>query len=340
MKRALVLCPGRGSYGRDNLGSLTGLVSTRLDVFEQHRTLAGRPTPREMDAAEKFSSKFHIRGENASSLTAAVTVADLDQIDGSRFELVGVIGNSMGWYTALGYAGALSMEDCAQLIETLGQYQAGNIIGGQIVYPMVDEQWRIDPERQATVEGIVASIEGLHWSIRLGGQAVLGGTEAALNAAIDQLPSIELGAHTFPLRLPLHSAFHTPLMSDTAVRAQEELSRLAWQAPSTTMIDGNGQVWRPVYSDPIALRDYTLGAQVVAPFNLKRCIHTALRTVAPDVIILPGPGSNLGSAIAQTLIAERWNGIDSRDAFIERQNSDPILLSMRWPDQRARVVTP
>ena len=67
-------------------------------------------------------------------------------------------------------------------------------------------------------------------------------------------------------------------------------------------------------------------------------LRTALRTVGPDVVILPGPGSNLGSAVAQAMIMERWSGIDSRNAFITRQNQDPILLSMRWPDQRARVV--
>jgi len=338
MKRALVLCPGRGSYGRDSLGSLDGLHSPRLDVFEALRSDAGRPTPREMDAAEKFSSKFHVRGENASSLTAGVSVADLDQVDPEGFRIVGVIGNSMGWYTALGYAGALPMHDCATLIETLGQYQAGNIVGGQIVYPLVDEQWRIDPKREQMVNATIDATEDLHWSIRLGGQAVLGGTEEALAQALEKLPSLQLGSHSFPLRLPLHSAFHTPLMTDSAIRAQEELHDLSWRSPHTTMIDGHGQVWKPVHSDPTKIRKYTLSTQVTEAFDLRRCIRTALRTVAPDVIILPGPGSNLGSAVAQTLILEGWAGITSRDAFVARQNDDPVLLSMRWPDQRARVV--
>jgi [acyl-carrier-protein] S-malonyltransferase len=302
------------------------------------RAELGRPTPREMDSKEKFSSKFHVRGENASSLTAGVSVADLDQIDPERFKIVGVIGNSMGWYTALGYAGALPMGDCATLIETLGQYQAGNIVGGQIVYPLVDDQWRVDPKRERLVEDVIESTEDLHWSIRLGGQAVIGGTEEALAAATARLPGLQLGTHSFPLRLPMHSAFHTPLMMPSAQRAQKEVGELAWGAPNTTMIDGRGKIWRPFHSDPSSLRDYTLGAQVTDAFDLRHCIRTALRTVAPDVIILPGPGSNLGSAVAQTLIMEGWAGITSRDDFIARQNHDPILLSMRWPDQRAQVV--
>lgn len=338
MKRALVLCPGRGSYARDTLGSLKGLVSPALDVFDAHRASLGRPTVRDMDGEEKFTSKLHVRGENASALTAGVSLADLDQIDHDAFNVVGVVGNSMGWYTALGFAGALPMESTAELIETMGQYQAGNILGGQIVYPCVSEDWTIDEGRLAAVEDAVAEIADLHWSIRLGGQAVLGGTEEALKAASERLPAIELGSHRFPLRLPLHSAFHTPLMHATADRAAAELSHLAWSAPRITLIDGLGRVFRPYSASPDRIRDYTLGAQVTETFNLTMALRTALRTVGPDVVILPGPGSNLGSAVAQAMIMERWSGIDSRNAFITRQNQDPILLSMRWPDQRARVV--
>ena len=338
MKRALVLCPGRGSYSRDSLGSVQGLSSTSLDIFDAHRAALGRPTVREMDSEGKFTSKLHVRGENASALTAGVSLADLDQIDNSAFEIVGVIGNSMGWYTALGYAGALPMQSTAQLIETMGEYQAGNIIGGQIVYPCVADDWTIDEKKLNTVESAVAKVPDLHWSIRLGGQAVLGGSEEALKAATAELPTIDLGSHTFPLRLPLHSAFHTPLMNTTAERARGDLAGLPWSAPNITMIDGLGQVYRPHSASPEAIRDYTLGAQVTDTFDLTKALITALRTVGPDVVILPGPGSNLGSAVAQSMIQEQWAGIRNREAFISRQNNDPILLSMRWPDQRSRVV--
>ena len=141
MKRALVLCPGRGSYARDTLGSVKGLNSPSLDVFDAHRAALGRPTVREMDAKSKFTSKLHIRGENASALTAGVSLADLDQVDEEAYEVVGVVGNSMGWYTALGYAGALPMEAAAELIETGRQEQIdhavhvmGSLIGNTITH--------------------------------------------------------------------------------------------------------------------------------------------------------------------------------------------------------------
>ena len=144
MMRVVILCPGRGSYGKDSLGSLQELASPRLDVIDAFRADLGRPTVREMDAADKFQSRLHVKGENASILTAGATLADLDQVDPGKVEVVGVCGNSMGWYTALAVSGALPLEQAAHLIETLAQLQVNNIQGGQIIYPCVDAQWRLD----------------------------------------------------------------------------------------------------------------------------------------------------------------------------------------------------
>lgn len=337
-QRVLVVCPGRGSYGRDNLSSLAGMDSPSLDLLDGLRAAWGRPTPRELDAEPAYQSRLHVAGENASILTAAVTLADLDQLDPERAEVCCVVGNSMGWYTALGYAGALSLPDCATLIETLGQYQEGNVIGGQVLYPMVGDDWRLDGARLAGVESLLARTRDLYWSIRLGGQAVLGGSESALAAFAAGVVPIQLGTNRFPMRLPLHSAFHTPLMEPTSARAFEDLSSLGWQAPRVPLIDGAGRVWRPRYADPAALRDYTLGEQITCPFDFQTAIRVALREYAPDLVVLPGPGSNLGGAVAQSLIAEGWQGLRSRQDFVARQETRPVLASLRWPEQRRLVV--
>jgi hypothetical protein len=57
------------------------------------------------------------------------------------------------------------------------------------------------------------------------------------------------------------------------------------------------------------------------------------------VIVLPGPGDALGSAVAQILIARRWRGLGDRAGFTAMQASDrPIVLAMQRPEQRARVA--
>jgi len=344
MKRALVLCPGRGSYGRDSLGSLRGRTSPALDAFDALRASLGRPTVRELDDAGRYSALRHVAGEHASALTAAASLSDLELLDPARVEVVAICGNSMGWYTALGAAGALSIPACARLVETMGNYQKSDehgIVGGQLIYPCVDEQWRPDAGLRRAVDEAVADIPGLHHSIFLGGQAVLGGGDEALTAAIERLPPLTRGAHRFPLRLPLHSAFHTPLLSGAAARAQNELADLPWQAPRVPLVDGNGRSWRPLHADPAALAAYTLGPQVNEVFDFTTMLRTALGTYGPDLIVLPGPGSSLGGAIGQVLVALGWQGIRSKDDFVARQGDrerGPILAAMRWPDQRAWVM--
>ena len=337
-RRALVLCPGRGSYSRSELGSLRGRTSAALDTFDAVRAALGRPGPRALDAADRFSPRTHIAGEHASILTAGATLADIEAIDRDQYEIVGVMGNSMGWYTALGAAGALPMAECGRLIETMGAYQHDNVVGGQIVYPIVDDAWRPDPERAAAVHHAVATIPDLYWSIHLGGQAILGGSDAALKAAADTLPPIAGRGVTFPLRLPLHSAFHTALLQPARDRAHIDLADLAWQAPHTPLVDGRGQRWRPRFTDLDALAAYTLGHQVTRPYDFTAMVVAALGELAPDVIVLPGPGSNLGGALGQVLVSIGWQGIRSRDDFQGRQTDDPFLLAMGRADQRALVV--
>ena len=337
--RALVLCPGRGSYSRETLGALQHLDAPSLAPLDTVRRAAGQPTVRELDAAPRFTPRLHLAGEHASILTAGASLADLDQLDPAKVQVVAVCGNSMGWYTALGYAGALDLGDCARLIETLAWYQADNVIGGQIVYPLVGDDWQPDPARVRAVADAVARIPDLHWSIRLGGQAVLGGSTEALAAAQEALPPIDGGAYTFPLRLPMHSAFHTPLLAETARRAQQAIADLPFQAPRVPLVDGQGTVWRPRHADPRALAAYTLGPQVETPYDFARMVTVALREYAPDVVILPGPGGSLGGAVGQVLVAEGWAGLRSRADFAARQaTAQALLVSMARPEQRARVT--
>ena len=334
--RALLVCPGRGSYGRAQLGSLP-VGHPIVAALDRVRAGLGRPMLSALDRAPEYTPRLHVAGEHASLLTFACTAVDLAAIDRSRFDIVGVTGNSMGWYTALYAAGALDLDGAARLIETLGHYQADRVVGGQLMYPLVDDDWRPSADYTAAVAAALDH-PGVHVSIRLGGTAVLGGDADGLGHARKVLPAIERGGQRYPAQLPLHSAFHTPLMSATGARARADLADLPIRAPSVTLIGGDGAVHRP-WADPAALWRYTLGAQIVEPFDFTRAIATALGELGPDVVLLPGPGDSLGGPIGQILVAQRWRGLGDRAGFLAMQSGDqPILLAMHRPDQRARVV--
>jgi [acyl-carrier-protein] S-malonyltransferase len=334
--RALIVCPGRGSYGRAQLGSLPG-NDPIIATLDRYRARLGRPALTELDRAPAYAAPLHVAGEHASLLTFGATAVDLAAIDRDKVDIVGVTGNSMGFYTALYAAGALDLDGAARLVETLGHYQAGNVIGGQLLYPLVDEDWRAAAAAATALEAALDH-PGVHVSIRLGGTIVLGADDAGLAHARPVLPPIERGGLRYPAQLPLHSAFHTPLMAATAARAQADLADLPIRSPAITLVGGDGLVYRP-WAKPDALWTYTLGAQITEPFDFTRAIATALGELGPDVIVLPGPGDSLGGPIAQILIAQRWRGLGSRADFVAMQASDrPILLAMHRPEQRARVA--
>jgi acyl transferase domain-containing protein len=248
----------------------------------------------------------------------------------------------MGFYTALALSGALPLEDAIALVDTMGAYQKGNVIGGQVLYPFTRADWTVDAERRAlidrTLHGIEADGHRAEWSIDLGGYAVLGADRPGVKALLERLPADTRGKRTFPIQLPLHSAFHTSLMRGTSETAARELAGLRFRPPDHPLIDGRGFVFRPGWADPAALRDYTLGHQVHQPFDLTLALRTAFEFCAPDVVIALGPGNALGGPIARTLVASNWRGISTRAAFLERTQTDPLLLSTGVPEQRERLL--
>lgn len=341
--RALVVCPGRGSYRKEQLGTLTGRspeATAIIAACDEWRAAQGLLTVTELDAAERFSSKKHLSGENASLLTFAASMADLAELSKS-FDIVGVTGNSMGWYTALAASGALPLSDAIRLVDTMGVWQTGNVQGGQLLYPLAGADWEHDPAREAAVDDAIAVARAAgheaHWSIRLGSFAVLGADEGGLAAITATIPEETRGARTFPTKLPMHSAFHTPIMGATSDRARNELADLAWQAPRVPLIDGRGFVHRPLWADPVEMEDWTLGAQVTDVYDFTTAVHAALYHCAPDVIVLLGPGNSLGAPTAATVVQTRWFGLRNKAEFIERQASEPVLLSFGIEDQASRL---
>ena len=60
-------------------------------------------------------------------------------------EIVAILGNSMGWYSALAMSGSISYNDGNDLIYNMGTLMDEKTIGGQIIYPIVDVSKSDDP---------------------------------------------------------------------------------------------------------------------------------------------------------------------------------------------------
>jgi acyl transferase domain-containing protein len=127
-------------------------------------------------------------------------------------------------------------------------------------------------------------------------------------------------------------------MAPVAEAGRAALARDLFGQPSLPMIDGRGAIWWPGATDLGALYDYTLGAQVTQTYDFARAIRHAAREFAPDMFIIPGPGTTLGGSVAQTLIACDWQGLADKDTFQERQDETPLLVSMGLDEQRGIVT--
>lgn len=342
MKTAVVICPGRGTYNKSELGYLARHFpdAALLAQFDVQRAAAGQETLSELDGAERFSGLKHTRGDNASGLIYAATLGDYLSIDAGEVEVVAVTGNSMGWYSALACAGAVSPQDGFTIANTMGTLMQESLIGGQLVYPFLGDEWRPHPARREALLGMVADInarEGhtLRLSIALGGMLVLAGNAPGLAAFEAEAEPLQ---GRFPMRLGNHAAFHTDLQEPIAARGRDRLPRDLFGQPAVPMIDGRGAVWWPHASDTAALWDYTLGAQVTRTYDFTRAVEVAAREFAPDLFIVTGPGTTMGGALAQSLILANWRGMGSKDDFRAMQDETGLLVAMGIPDQRTKVA--
>lgn len=332
MTRALLVCPGRGSYAERALRSLPDdhPFVERADAL---RAAYGLPSLRELDRAGRFDPKLHLRPANVSLLIWLVNLIDAEAA-AAEHDVACVIGNSMGWYTALAVTGALSFEHGFRLVQDMALLQEEHQAehgGGQMIQPWVDDDWRPDATRRAAIEEALASSGGeALLSIDLGGYAVLACSEDGLRHLSRALPRIQLGQTAYPFRLMQHGPYHTPLVAEVAERARQRLADLEFRRPRATLIDGRGRRHTPWSADTAELARYTLGEQVVTPYDLTLSLRVALREHAPERVVCPGPGNTLGGVVGQTLVREGWRGIRSRADFERVQSGgDPVVVSMR-----------
>jgi acyl transferase domain-containing protein len=328
-KTAVLLCPGRGSYAKGELGfvhrtlpggsALAAEVAAALDQSDAWRKEQGKPTIREIDAAAQFRPGLHLDGENAAELIYFATMAHVAQLR-ERYRIVAVAGNSLGWYTALPASGALDPASGWRLVATMAALQK-QVAGGQILTTAVGEDWLPDAKLAGAIEQSLRTVAARgsdHFvarSIRLGGHEVLAGTELGVQALLAELPKVKVGEREFPFRLAGHGPFHTQLCASTSQQATEMLMDLPMRMPDCHLIDGFGNVHSPWSADPSELLDYTTKAQVLETFDFTASVRTAMREFNPDVLLCAGPGSSLRAPVGHVVLREGWRGLRTREAL-------------------------
>ncbi len=194
-------------------------------------------------------------------------------------------GHSLGEFSALVVAGALSFEDGLKLVSkrALAMQAACESEPGTMAAILgLDDQ---------TVEQVCASIDGVVVAANYNcpGQLVISGAVEAVDAAC--VAAKEAGAKR-ALRLPVGGAFHSPLMAP----AREELAKAIEDAPFMTP---SCPVYQNVdakpYSDPTQIKS-NLIAQLTAPVRWTYIVKNMLADSVTEFTEL-GPGAVLQGLI-------------------------------------------
>ncbi|MFL3026176.1 MAG: ACP S-malonyltransferase [Candidatus Neomarinimicrobiota bacterium] len=333
-EKIIVICPGRGSYSRETSGYLKKYLDLSLpeiNFIVGKRKFNNQLSPLELDSLP-FRAKVHMVGENASALIYACSFMDFTSIDREKYEIVAIAGNSMGWYTALALSGAVLNENAFELIDTMGSMMKDKIIGGQLIYPIIDRTWQADHEKTLLVLDAINKANA-YVSIYLGGYIVIGGDNKSLTHLKKILPPID----DYPFKIPYHGAFHTPLMNTISTNAFGIFPSSFFSKPNIPLIDGRGNIWESYSTNPQDLYNYTLGTQVTKAYDFTKSITVAMKEFCPDKIVLLGPGNSLGGAVGQIIVQNNWNNVNSKKTFLSNQNQDPFLVSMGIAEQREIV---
>lgn len=200
---------------------------------------------------------------------------------GEEFKPSMVAGHSLGEFSALVAAGALSFEEGLKLVskraEAMQKACEAEPSTMAAVLALTDEKVE---ELCAEVEGLVAPA-----NYNCPGQVVISGTIEAVDAACEKMKAA--GAKR-ALRLKVGGAFHSPLMQP----AQEELAEAIAQAKFQTPVCPVYQnVDAKPHTDPEEIKE-NLIKQLTAPVRWTQDVEAMIADGADEFIEL-GPGSVL-----------------------------------------------
>jgi [acyl-carrier-protein] S-malonyltransferase len=219
-------------------------------------------------------------------LAAGVAVWRLWQQQGGVQPSV-LAGHSLGEYSALVAAQALTLHDAAHLVRMRGQLmQAAAPSGTGAMAAVLGAEDALVREVCDAVTGSEVVVPANYNSP---GQIVIGGHVTAVDAALAMLA--ERGVRK-TVKLAVSVPSHTPLMRDAANRLTETMAGLSWQLPLIPVVQN---VDARIHGSIDSIRD-ALARQLYLPVQWTDCVQAlALRGVTR--IGECGPGKVLAGLI-------------------------------------------
>jgi [acyl-carrier-protein] S-malonyltransferase len=227
------LFPGQGSQAVGMGQELAAAFAAAREVFQEVDDALGQ----KLSALMRDGPEDQLTlTENAQPALMAVSVAAMRALEaefGVGVEKAAfVAGHSLGEYSALAAAGAISLSDTARLLKRRGQaMQRAVPVGQGAMASLIGPKTDIALAEAAAAAGsevgvcVVANDNN-------NGNVVISGEKAAVDRAIEKAK--ELGARAIPLNVS--APFHCPLMQPAADEMAEALAQASIVAPRAPLV--------------------------------------------------------------------------------------------------------
>ncbi|MEW6596487.1 MAG: ACP S-malonyltransferase [Pseudomonadota bacterium] len=305
------LFPGQGSQAVGMGAELAEAFATAREVFEAVDEALGQNLSRLMREGPEADLTLT---ENAQPALMAVSLAvsrTLAKDFGVPVEKASfVAGHSLGEYSALAAAGALSLEDAARLLKLRGQsMQKAVPVGVGAMASLIGPKVDVALAEQCAAAGaevgvcVVANDNNV-------GNVVISGAAEAVAKAIEAAKG--LGARAIPLNVS--APFHCPLMQPAADAMAEALAKTTIAQPKAALIAN--VTARPV-NDPDAIRRL-LVEQVTGRVRWSESMHWLASEGGVTRVAELGAGkvlTGMMKRIAPEVEAAALNGPKDLEAF-------------------------
>ena len=277
--------PGQGSQSLGMLADIAAAHPSIIDTFAEASAGAGVDLwalAQQGPEAQLGQTEF----TQPVLLAASIALWRLWQAQGGAQPAV-LSGHSLGEYSALVAAGALSLQDGARLVRLRGQLMQAACpagVGGMAAVLGADDALVAEVCQQAAQGQVLVPA-----NFNSPGQIVIGGDAAAVDRALALLA--ERGVRK-AVKLAVSVPSHTPLMRDAADQLAAAIADVAWHPPALPVVHN---VDAAVHQGADAISQ-ALVKQLYLPVQWTGCVQQ-LAAMGVTCVAECGPGKVLSGLI-------------------------------------------
>lgn len=277
--------PGQGSQSLGMLADIAAAHPSIIDTFAEASAGAGVDLwalAQQGPEAQLGQTEF----TQPALLAASIALWRLWQARGGAQPAV-LSGHSLGEYSALVAAGALSLHDGARLVRLRGQLMQAACpagVGGMAAVLGADDALVAEVCQQAAQGQVLVPA-----NFNSPGQIVIGGDAAAVDRALALLA--ERGVRK-AVKLAVSVPSHTPLMRDAADQLAAAIADVAWHPPALPVVHN---VDAAVHQGTDAISQ-ALVKQLYLPVQWTGCVQQ-LAAMGVTCVAECGPGKVLSGLI-------------------------------------------